>query len=296
MYSKKVVARIKGGLGNQLFCYAAARRLAAVNDAELILDSVTGFSRDTLYRNEFQLGAFSIPARIATKSERLEPFERYRRGLWKIRSRMQRFEQRKYIEQGGLDFDPRLLNIRIKNTVYLDGLWQSEKYFDDIRNVIVNDLRIQPPRDADNLATAKEIRETESVAIHVRWFDSPGQTSQYNSAADYYRRAIRWTEDRVKSPRYFIFSDNPDAAVQLLGIPASSASSVTCNQAKNRSVFDLWLMAQCRTIITANSTFSWWGAWLAEGTSHFTVTPRMSVRGKTAWGFSGLVPDRWVQL
>ena len=80
----RVIARIKGGLGNQLFCYAAARRLALVNNAELVIDDVTGFVRDHQYCRQYMLDRFQIPVRKATPSERLEPFERYRRGVHKV--------------------------------------------------------------------------------------------------------------------------------------------------------------------------------------------------------------------
>ena len=79
----KVIARIKGGIGNQLFCYAAARRLALVNNAELVIDDITGFVRDRHYNRKYALDHFHIPCRKATPAERLEPFERYRRGVMK---------------------------------------------------------------------------------------------------------------------------------------------------------------------------------------------------------------------
>lgn len=77
----QVVVRIMGGLGNQLFCYSAARRLAVANGAELVLDDVSGFTRDRRYRRRFMLQQFGIPCRHATAAERLEPLARYRRGL-----------------------------------------------------------------------------------------------------------------------------------------------------------------------------------------------------------------------
>lgn len=94
----KVITRIKGGLGNQLFCYAAARRLALVNNADLVIDNKTGFTRDYLYGRRYMLDRFNILARKATPSERMEPFERYRRGLAKWVSRRQNFEERSYVE------------------------------------------------------------------------------------------------------------------------------------------------------------------------------------------------------
>ena len=92
----KIIPRIFGGLGNQLFCYAAARRLALVNDAELVIDDVTGFARDREYRRQYMLDRFRIPVRKATPAERLEPFERYRRGLMKWLSRSKPFMERHY--------------------------------------------------------------------------------------------------------------------------------------------------------------------------------------------------------
>ena len=112
--SRKIITRIKGGLGNQLFCYAAARRLALVNSAELVIDDVTGFVRDHNYRRRYALDHFHIPARKATPAERLEPFERYRRGLMKWSSRRKQFAERRYVEQEGEDFDHRLLALKVK--------------------------------------------------------------------------------------------------------------------------------------------------------------------------------------
>src|SRR5712691_2524903 len=105
---------MKGGLGNQLFCYAAARRLALANNAELVIDDVTGFARDRQYRRQYALDSCHIPVRKATPAERLEPFERYRRGVAKWLSRKKPFAERRYLEQEGLDFDERLLDVKVK--------------------------------------------------------------------------------------------------------------------------------------------------------------------------------------
>jgi len=120
----KIIARIKGGLGNQLFCYAAARRLALVSNAELVIDDVTGFIRDRQYRRKYALDTFPISARRATPRERKDPIGRYRRGIAKFIAKQHPFHERNYIEQEGTDFDQRLLEFRPKGTVYIDGLWQ----------------------------------------------------------------------------------------------------------------------------------------------------------------------------
>ncbi len=293
---RKVIVRLKGGLGNQLFCYAAARRLALVNDAELVIDDVTGFCRDRLYRRSYQLDRFRVAGRKATATERLEPFERLRRGLLKWVNRRRPFFERTYIEQETLDFDARLLDYRVRGTVYLDGLWQSENYFKDVETVIRKDFEIVPPEDEASEKLADAMREVNAVALHVRWFDSPGAGAAYNAPGWYYERAIGFLEARVDRPHYFLFSDDPEAARRALALAADRTTVVTHDGGPDSACRDLWRMTQCRHFIIANSTFSWWGAWLASYPDKIVIAPGIRCDGKTAWGFQGLIPDRWVVL
>ena len=108
----KIISLVVGGLGNQLFCYAAARRLALVNDAELVINDVTGFARDHVYKRRYQLDHFNIPCRKATPAERLEPFFRFRRPWMRRSNRAVPFEKRRYICEESMDFDPRLLLVK----------------------------------------------------------------------------------------------------------------------------------------------------------------------------------------
>lgn len=296
MSERKVVARIKGGLGNQLFCYAAARRLALANDAELVIDDVTGFARDRQYRRTYLLDRFQISCRKAAPAERLEPFERARRAILKWANRRRPFSERTYLEQEGLDFDPRLLDYKVRSTVYLDGLWQSEGYFKDVETVIRKDLEIAPPQDEAVRRLAAQIRELKAVAIHVRWFDLPGMPSAYNLPATYYHRAMAPLERRVEKPFYALFSDDPRAAAATLALAPDRLLVVDRAGKDGDPVTDLWLMTQCRHFIIANSTFSWWGAWLGERLGSVVIAPAMRINGKAAWGFSGLLPERWLTV
>ena len=295
--NKKIIVRIKGGLGNQLFCYAAARRLALVNNAELVIDDVTGFVRDYEYRRQYMLDRFHIPARKATPAERLEPFERYRRGVMKWWSRRKSFTERHYLEQEGIDFDDRLLNLKVQESLYLDGLWQSEDYFKDVESSIRKDLQVISPTDTLNLRMVEEIRRNQAVAIHVRWFDAPGLEGLHNASIDYYHRAIDLINRRVPGAHYFLFSDDPVAAQTRLPLSDPQITSVSHNRGDENAYADLWLMSQCQHFITANSTFSWWGAWLATYKDKQIIAPGFEIRGsKTWWGFNGLLPREWIRL
>lgn len=294
----RIIIRIKGGLGNQLFCYAAARRLALVNNAELVIDDRTGFARDYIYHRHYNLDHFNIPCRMASPTERLEPFERIRRGMLKWMSKNQQFTERCYLEQDGLDFDPRLLSLRVNGTLYLDGYWQSEDYFKDFEQTIRKELQIIPPVDDLNSQIVEKVRNCNSVALHFRWFEKPGSSPLQNLSFDYYARAISLMETKVQEPHYFVFSDNPEAVRVILKIiPEKRFTIVSHNIGDNMAYADLWLMSECQHFITANSTFSWWGAWLSNHNSKIIITPAFIGDGiKSYWNFSGLIPKMWIQV
>jgi len=294
--SSKVITLIHGGIGNQLFCYAAARRLALVNGAELVIDDVTGFARDSDYQRRYQLQHFRIPCRIATRSERLQPFPRIRRRLKRAINRNREFDLRTYVQQEQVDFDARLLRRVLKGTLYLEGYWQSEDYFRDVESVIRADLQITPPTDPINAATAAAMRSRVSVAAHVRFFDAPG-CGVNNAPAAYYARAVAKMEALAPHSHYFVFSDRPEMARALIPLPDERVTSVAHNRSDAGAYADLWLMQQAKHFIIANSTFSWWGAWLGSDSSGIVIAPGFVMReGKAWWGFDRLLPERWITV
>jgi hypothetical protein len=284
-------------LGNQLFCYAAARRLALVNSAELVIDDVTGFVRDRQYKRKYGLDKFHIPVRKATSRERMEPFERYRRGIAKFLAKGQSFHERRYIEQEGFDFDPRLLDLRPKGTTYIDGLWQCEKYFKDVEAVIRQDLRLLLPQDAANKEVAEKIRGCNSICVHMRWFGRPESVSSQNMSQTYYSRAVECILGRVRRPHFFLFSDDPVASRGTLPLSEDMVTYVNHNYGSEAAYADIWLMQQCRHFIIANSTFSWWGAWLAESESKIVIAPKKIKSAEVPiLGFHGPAPEKWVLI
>lgn len=294
---RKIILRISGGLGNQLFSYATARRLALINNAELVLDNVSGFSYDTVYCRHYQLDHFNISCRIATSAERLEPLSRLRRYFKRKLSNRQPFESRRYIAQEMIDFDSRLLHIKTSEIIYLEGYWQSENYFKDVEDIIRDDLRIIPPSDSVNQVVFEKINTCNAVSVHIRFFDEPDSVDLNNAPADYYSRAIAVMENIHPDAHYFIFSDQPTFARRRIPLPNNRITMVTHNHGDDAAYADLWLMSQCKHFIIANSTFSWWGAWLSTNYLKTVIAPAFEIRqGKMQWGFRGLIPEKWIRL
>lgn len=293
----KVIARVFGGLGNQLFIYAAARRIAILNDSELILDDISGFTYDSQYRRVYELDKFNIPCRKALACERFEPFSRARRYFTRAYNAHLPFERRWYICQDGPDFDSRILGLKLNGDTYLEGYWQSEDYFCDIKSTVQEELRFCAPVGDSNISFAKALVHENSVAVHVRFFDTINVSPTNCVSIDYYQRAIAEMDMRVLDAHYYIFSDDPMRARSFIPLPNERFTLVTHNQNEGGAYSDFWLMTQCRHFIIANSTFSWWGAWLALGSEKVVIAPGLEkLDGSTNWGFRGLLPSRWVRL
>jgi hypothetical protein len=302
--TRKLIVRLKGGLGNQLFCYATARRLAWFNNAELVLDTVTGFKYDDTYRRTYALSAFALPARPATAAEQMEPFGRVRRLIARKTSERQRLDARRFIRQVGASFDPEILTLRLqKGTTYFDGFGQSERYFEDIRELLSQELEMSAPSDAINLDMANQIKAGPAVAVHMRWFDAGDASHSSNMSIEYYAQAISHLLAKIGQAHFYLFSDRPNQSEALLRplIQRRPCTVVRHNVLTASAEADFWLMRQCRHFIIGNSTYAWWAAWLGEQTHKGThilapgqiIDPANNV---TAWGFPGLLPERWTIL
>jgi hypothetical protein len=136
-----------------------------------------------------------------------------------------------------------------------------------------------------------------TVAVHVRFFDVPNGRGINNAPGDYYARAVAQMETLVPGAHYFVFSDQPAAARPRIPLPDARITWVSQNTGDANAYADLWLMTQCKHFIIANSTFSWWGAWLAQHPEKQVIAPGFVMRGnKMHWGFEGLLPAKWMKL
>ena len=300
--NKKLICRLKGGLGNQLFAYAAARRLSLVNGADLILDDLSGFVRDFNYNRKFRMDGFMINQQLIGRLGKIDPMDRYYRASQKIINRLLPYDFRNYIEPKGPEFDHRLITLRLRHsTTILDGLWQNVKYFSDIEEVIRSDLEIIPPNDLLNKNAKEWILRNRAVCIHVRWFSSPGieLDNQSNVNLGYYSRAIAYLKSKIHNPKFIVFSDKIEEAARLLKLPVDDSIYVDWNFFEGGELADLWLMSSCAHYIIANSTFSWWGAWLgARNSDQIVIFPRYDaqISSKWSWDYEGQMPEKWIPI
>lgn len=292
MTKSKVIARIRGGLGNQLFLYAMARRLALKNDVPLSLDIISGFKNDG-YSRKYLLGNFNIKADIAT------PYDSFDTGLGFLRRRaLIKAEQcrkprnRSYIIEEERGFQPHILNLEIRKKVYIDGLWQSEKYFNDVEHIIRQDFEMICLHDSNAIEMAKKIQKVNSVSLHSRSYrELPPEDGSTALGMDYYSKAVDYIAQHIDNPHFFCFSDNPEWLKANLRIkfPLTYVSRIPTHGDDN-TINDLWLMSQCKYHIIANSTFSWWGAWLNKNPDKIVIAPVCE------WQNPDYIPNGWIIL
>jgi hypothetical protein len=256
-----IICSLSGGLGNQLFQYATAKRLSMIHGADLVFD-LNWFAQAP--RNAsirvYELWHYPIAARLATDVEAVK-LRRYNGRI----SRMLPFNKpwSAYFEKG-FQFNPIVLNL--SDNTYLHGYWQSHKYFEDVQQVINNELvPIESLSEPDMIVANLIYNSGEcSVAVHVRRGDYVNlkSASDYHGACsiNYYHSAFIKILEQIEHPHFFVFSDDITWAKKNIDFPGK-VTFVSHNTAVS-AFQDLRLMSLCTHKVIANSSFSWWAAWL----------------------------------
>ena len=280
-----------GGLGNQMFQYAAGRRLAYTLDTELKLD-ISWFEKQSL--RSYDLGAFKIREKFATVGESVGLIYRKRWFLERILDRILRRTPQyaaSYVkEKKSFHFDSDILNL--PDNLYLDGYWQSEKHFLDIADIIIREFEVKKPPGGKVKELSKIIASCESVSLHIRRGD---YIEKKIGCCDlnYYERCIDYLNQRVKNPHIFVFSDEPQWAYENLKM--NHTHMIIGHNSGNKSYEDMWLMSLCKHHIVANSTFSWWGAWLNINPNKIVLCP-INWIARQDHKPKDLFPDNWIKL
>lgn len=286
-----VVSRLIGGLGNQMFQYAAGRSLAVANNLDLKLD-VSGFENYALH-NGYELSLFNIQADIATYKE-VSNFVNVNSRLARFLFKKLRFKNKTHFIEKNFTYDPLFFNT--KKPVYIDGYWQSYKYFDSIKQQLKAELTPKKPLTGLNLQLAESINKLNAVSIHIRrgdYINNPHTNKVHGFLGiEYYRNAIEIVFDKVADPYFFVFSDDIIWAKENLDL-GKNATFVDHNSGQN-SYEDMRLMSLCKHHIIANSSFSWWGAWLNFNSDKIVVAPKKWFSNDT--NTSDLIPDLWIRI
>ena len=292
-----VIIRLNGGLGNQLFQYAAGRAVSIRTGMHLKLDVVSGFKYDFDYRRKYLLDNYNIKAATASGVESLNfPGSRTFRRILRAVNQLLPSQLRFYLFEKGFDephqrFDSRVINVSARPTMFMEGNWQSEKYFSDVSGEIRNDLAMVTSSNAPLCREAVVIKDCPAVAVGVRSYaEVPEHGRHFHEpiAATYYARAFDLVLKRMPMARFFVFTDNPAWALNV--IPKHYKVDVVESRPYEKTPEKLWLMTLCKHFIISNSSFDWWGAWLSDNPDKVVIAPAGRTNNKD------MIPERWVCL
>ena len=276
-----------GGLGNQLFQYAAGRSLALRHDVNLRLLFNPSDSQRKITPQKLEISHFNIQAKVISKIQLIEHL------VPDSFSSLIKGEFPKTFRESVLHYDKNFL--KLGPNTRLKGYWQSERYFMSCRKVLREDFRIITPPSKQNISLMTEISSLPAVSVHIRRGDyvtNPEANAYHGTCGlKYYKDAMEYVETHMSTaPIFFVFSDDPIWVKQNFK-PNFKTFYVDCNDAST-SYEDLRLMAACKHNIIANSSFSWWGAWLNKSPGKIVVAPKKWY-ADTSINNPDMVPDDW---
>ena len=299
-----IIAHLNGGLGNQMFQYALGRHLAEINSTLLKLD-LSEFESYKLRR--YGLHCFKIWEHIATMEE-IAAFKKKNvslttKLLLKIGTRWgglfsatsDFYPNSTILKENKRSFDPSVLEA--KGNIYLEGYWQSEKYFASIRDILLREFAFTYEQDAKSRKIANLIQKTESVSLHIRRGDYVHDplTNQFHGlcSREYYHKAVNCITQKISNCHFYIFSD--DHAWVCENFKLTYPTTMVDHNDASTNYEDLRLMSLCSHNIISNSSFSWWGAWLNANPEKIVVSPERWFKDPTL-NTKDLIPEFWVKI
>jgi hypothetical protein len=291
-----IIVCLKGGLGNQMFQYAAGRRLACTLNVALKLDLTWyGQKLPGITPRVYSLDPFSIHAEPATDKEIGRLYEPQVNRISRFINSVNPCYRKTYIRDLDFRFDPDILGL--PDNSYLDGYWQSEKYFCDVVSVIRSDFTVRMAAEKRNREIASIIDESNAISIHIRRgdyvVDDKITAKHVTCSNDYYKKAVELVMTQVERPHFFVFSDDPAWVRENFSIPHTM--TVVDHNGPEQGHEDLRLMRMCKHHVIANSSFSWWGAWLGNNPDKMVIAPRRWFSDESI-DTADIIPSGWVRI
>jgi len=290
-----IIVKLNGGLGNQMFQYAAAKSLALINNDDLKIDTTVYNIPDnkntsrTLDITDFMISF--VEAKPNEISSIKSPYGCF--------SNLMRYIKQRFLRKYYIDWHPEVM--KKTGDIYMDGYFQSENYFSTKKELVLNDFVLKNHLSEQINLNALEILSREvSVSIHIRRGDyvSDARARKFHLICnvDYYQRAVNLVKNYYPNAHFFIFSDDPQWVKENITFSAraSFVSFGRNNIGSLRASQELILMSKCCHHILSNSSFSWWGAYLNRSPNKLVIAPDRWNNGSSLQ--RNILPDGWLRI
>jgi len=293
-----IIVKLMGGLGNQMFQYALGRSLSRKLGVEFKMDkSFYDHQPPGVTPRVYELGVYKIVENFASQNEVDTMLKTKKLGLFlRLLRKLKLYKTKSdYIIEPSNDFYSQIFNV--PDNKYLEGYFQSYKYFDSIRDLIIKDFTLKDSPIGKNLECLNKILSVNAVSAHIRRGDyvTDKKTNAYHGTCgpDYYAKALETIKQKVSNPYFFVFSDDIEWVKQNMNF-GDQVTYVDWN-GPDAGQEDLRLMAACQHFIIANSSFSWWGAYLATNPNKIVIAPQKWFTDPAKVP-QDLIPPNWLRI
>ncbi len=286
LFNKMITINIAGGLGNQMFQYAVAKCLSLKHNSQLTLDTtffINTPENDT--SRKFQLDIFNIKTDAIIVNKNI--FKKYIRLLYRMILRPLSDDQQILI----FNF---LLKIGLP--VYLTRHFQNEKYFIEIKDTLLREFTLKSKLGDEAEKIKNLMANSNSISIHVRRTDYLKQMDFFgNCSINYYQKALGEIIEKIGNEKIELFISSDDIPWTKKNLAFNYPTHFISNLALIPNYEEMYLMSLCKHNIIANSTFSWWGAWLNQNKDKIVIGPKYWFKDKTSKELE-ILPKEWLQL
>ena len=301
---KKIIVRIANGLGNQLFLYSSAYAISKKIHKKLEIDEESGFLNDSR-TIKYELDNFNITSPITSKKFKFNtPYRKLLRKIYKridLNRRTKKFLIEDKNKKSFINYSQKYFNGTYQDVVFMEGYFQSEKYFNEYQKEIRSELSFKKIITQNNIEIQKEILSTNSVLLHIRNhvfsetvqkkknISNLEQSNIYTKTTiEHSKKAISFFKEKLVDPKFYIFSNDFSLINQTF--IGDEFKLININ---NNPIDDFYLMTLCKYFIVSPSTFSWWAAWLSSNNDKICIKPPKELLMSNNLD---IYPDKWISI
>ena len=302
----KLIVRISNGLGNQLFLYSSAYAISKKINKKLEIDDESGFI-DEARKIKYELNNFNITSEITSKRFKFNtPFKKVLRKTYKkfdLLRNNKKFLIEDKNKKSFINYSQKYFNKQYQDVVFMEGYFQSEKYFNNYQNEIRLELSFKNHIIQNNLEIQKDLLNTNSVLLHIRnhvFSETTQKKSKLNNleqsniytkkTIEHCKKAINFFKEKLVDPKFFIFSNDFSLINQTF---VGREFKLINNNKNNNPIDDFYLMTLCKHFIISPSTFSWWAAWLSKNKYKICVKPPKDLPMSNNFD---IYPNEWISI
>ena len=308
--SKNLIIRISNGLGNQLFMYASAYAMSKELSRILLIDNESSFN-STKNISDYLLNNFNITSKIASDKKKFKSFYGYCKRKFLLKTDLFRKNKFFYIEKKNIDkitnYNDDFKNKFFDNNMYVEGYFESEKYFLNYKRSLSNEFKLKNPDIYKNNLYFDNISKSNSVALCIRqnrFIEGINNNNEVNrkkswnytlEQIEYINKSVQIIKSKIGNPKFFLWSnDFQNLESNFFNFDYQSINLNNVNDSIDKTILGLYLLTNCKHYVVTGSSFNWWGAWLSANQNKIIIRPshfkNFTFNNKDLW------PENWLSV